>query len=67
MDELLKDCNFRDFVQLIPTITHRLKLRKKYNDYVRFTFISLKFRNIQIFYADYNILFIVIFFLEFKI
>lgn len=53
--DLLKDCNFHDFEQLIPNIKDRIILRKKYNDYVRFIFISFKFHNIQKFLYIYII------------
>lgn len=45
LDDLLKDCNFRDFEQLVPHLKDRMILRKKYNEYVSFIFISFKLRD----------------------
>lgn len=43
LGDFLRDCNFRDFEQLIPSVIDRITFRKKYNDYIRFIFIFFKF------------------------
>ena len=54
LNDLLKECNSREFKELIPVI-NRLKLRRKYDDYVGFIFITfnlyiLKIKNSNNFY-----------------
>lgn len=58
LDDLLKDYNFRDFEQLVPNVKDRIKLRKKYNDYVSFIFISFKLHDTKIFLYLFNFIYL---------